>query len=148
MTTPSPDALLLALCAKHEELREPCRCLKNQGVLACRSRYVPELVRGSEEYEAVFLRTCSESCSCHGAGYTPLTGPALLAGLLEVAKDMKLNVLLFQGVGGDCEAEVYPDGYVGYELVKRTYYGNGERNAALTLALARADGLTGGHTTW
>ena len=98
-TQPDHDALLLALCEKHEELREPCQ--------------------SGDHSDHDYRGACP--------GYIPKTGPALLAGLLEVCGALNWPV------------EFYPSGSVAVKTPRQTFI-----ESSFALALARAEGLTGG----
>ena len=127
MPNTQPDAMLLALAAKHEELREPCPYLADM-TLAHKKR---GWAGSSKELHDLNGEHC---VGCHGLGYVPKSRPALLAGLLEACLRRLYIVRISAG-----EAVIYKHGYMyGYSGTDDNYV------VALALALARAEGLTGG----
>ena len=145
-TQPDYDALLLALAAKHKELQGPCR-IDHSG---------PNPNHPEQWWY-------HPACSLVGCpGYTPLAGPALLAGLLEVCSEVADAVFLYPPKNrvakyvtgwteGVWHARIIPLG--SREQIEYGFPSNHHMDrdgegptpeAALTLATASASGLTGG----
>jgi hypothetical protein len=126
-----PTAQAIAwLAAKHEELLEPC----------------PDTVQWDSEDRRHGvctngrLRWNDAVCpTCHGLGYVPKTGPALLAGLLDVAVDLG-----YVSFNKDQDDYGHLTGLV-WARIQIMDYDFHEKAAdkitALALALARAEGL-------
>ena len=87
----SYTAAVARLAAKHEELREPCRkCCFADGFPVTKSRPFQQRIRLSN---GQLSDTEWEPCSkCRGLGYVPLSGPALLTGLVALAKQHKTTI--------------------------------------------------------
>ena len=145
MPEPDAEALLLALCEKHEELREPCP-RKDRGDGYC--------VDGKRQWFSA-TQPEGECPSCVGRAWVPLTGPALLAGLFAAMKasrpvmhwrlEEQCGMWSMHGrYGAFAEVWYYMEGVCHGPFSNDPANTEDGPTEALTLALASAEGLTGG----